>query len=91
MNQNRMDLSVIEAEMLARAAGCEAGKTFCPSEVARAVAGQAPDAWGAAMVPVRRVAIKLALEGRLVIHRKGKPADPLDFKGVYRLAPPRLD
>ena len=29
--------------------------------------------------------IGLAQQGRLVILRKGKPADPADFKGVYRL------
>jgi len=39
--------------------------------------------------PVRRAAIRLALEGRLTILRKGKPADPSDFKGVYRLTLPR--
>jgi Protein of unknown function (DUF3253) len=35
--------------------------------------------------------VKLALDGRLVIYRKGKPADPNDFKGVYRLCLPRQD
>jgi hypothetical protein len=43
------------------------------------------------MLPVRRVAVRLATEGRLVIYRKGRPADPASFKGVYRLGPPRLD
>jgi hypothetical protein len=33
----------------------------------------------------------LALAGRLVIYRKGKPVDPNDFKGVYRLGLPRHD
>ena len=31
------------------------------------------------------------LAGRLVIYRKGKPVDPNDFKGVYRLGLPRQD
>jgi hypothetical protein len=26
-----------------------------------------------------------------VIYRKGKPVDPLDFRGVYRLGLPRQD
>ena len=43
------------------------------------------------MIPVRRVAVRLAQEGRIVVLRKGKPVDPTDFKGVYRLALPRLD
>ena len=33
----------------------------------------------------------LAQAGRLVIYRKGKPADPSDFRGVYRLGLPRQD
>ena len=36
----------------------------------------------------RRSAVKLSLEGRIVIYRKGKPVDPNDFKGVYRLGLP---
>ncbi len=33
----------------------------------------------------------LAQGGRLVIYRKGKPVDPNDFRGVYRLGLPRHD
>ncbi len=43
------------------------------------------------MQPVRRAAVALAEQGRVVILRKGKPADPRDFKGVYRLTAPRQD
>lgn len=77
--------------MLDLAAKCDPGKTFDPTDVARAVAGSLPDAWGRIMQPVRRTAVRLAREGRLVIYRKGKPADPSDFKGVYRLGLPRHD
>jgi len=34
---------------------------------------------------VRSTAVGLARAGRIVILRHGKPADPDDFKGVYRL------
>ena len=37
---------------------------------------------------IRKTAIRLAHEKRLVIYRKGKPADPDDFKGIYRLGLP---
>jgi hypothetical protein len=50
-----------------------------------------PDQWGPLMQPIRRVAVRLAAEGRIVILRKGKPVDPEEFKGVYRLAAPRQD
>jgi hypothetical protein len=43
------------------------------------------------MPQVRRAAIALALAGRIVIFRKGRPVDPNDFKGVYRLGLARLD
>lgn len=60
-----------------------AGKSICPSEAARDVA---PQAWRALMPAVRKAAIALASEGRIAILRKGKPVDPENFKGVYRLA-----
>jgi hypothetical protein len=34
---------------------------------------------------VRETAVKLARDGQIVIYRKGVPADPDTFKGVYRL------
>ena len=67
------------------------GKSLDPSDVARALAGDHPDQWGPLMQPVRRVAVTLAKQGRLIILRKGKPADPDDFRGVYRLGAARLD
>jgi hypothetical protein len=47
--------------------------------------------WHLLMPAVRRIALKLALDGRIVITRKGRPVDPDDFKGVYRLGLPRQD
>jgi hypothetical protein len=35
--------------------------------------------------------VALARAGRLVVYRKGKPADPNDFRGVYRIGLPRGD
>lgn len=75
----------IEETMLALVAERGEGKTICPSEVARAIAGEHPDAWGRLMQPVRKVAVRLTKEGRVAIMRKGKRADPDDFKGVYRI------
>ena len=43
------------------------------------------------MIPVRRVAVRLAHEGKVVIYRKGEPVSPDDFKGVYRIGLPRQD
>ena len=64
-------------------------KSIDPSEPAKVLAAARDVDWHGLLQPVRRAAIRLALEGRLVILRKGKPADPNDFKGVYRLTVPR--
>ena len=45
-------------------------------------------AWRSHLQSVRSAAVRLADAGRLVIYRKGKPVDPHDFRGVYRLGAP---
>lgn len=82
------DPRTIEETLLALVVARGPGKTICPSEVARAVGGPHPDGWGPLMQPVRRVAVALAKKGRIAILRKGRPVDPDDFKGVYRLSLP---
>ena len=69
-------------DLLAKAAP---GKSVSPEEVARAAD---PESWRRILGHVRAVARGLARQGRLVILRHNKPADPDDFKGVYRLRLP---
>ena len=64
-------------------------KTLSPPEIAHAMSPD--DDWHSLLVPIRKAAVALAQSGRLVIYRKGKPADPNDFRGVYRLGLPRHD
>ncbi len=87
----RPDAHAIEAALLRLIAERGPGKTVDPTEAARELGGSHPDQWGPLMQPIRRVAVALAEQGRVVILRKGKPADPRDFKGVYRLIAPRQD
>jgi len=61
------------------------GKSISPEEAARAAD---PEGWRRTLPKVRAVAIGMARDGRLVITRHGKPADPNQFKGVYRLRLP---
>jgi hypothetical protein len=82
-------LTTAEDTILALLAARPAGKTIAPEEVAREIA--AGSEWHGYIGTVRRAAVRLALDGRLVIYRKGKPVDPADFKGVYRLGLPHLD
>lgn len=65
---------------MARAAGPEGNVR--PEDVARAIL---PDHWRTLLNRIRITARHLAHEGRMVILRKGEPADPDDFRGLYRL------
>jgi hypothetical protein len=78
----------LRATLLRLVAERGVGRTVDPSEVAHAIGGPQPDGWGPLMQPVRRIAIELMKAGRIVILRKGRPVDPDDFKGVYRLSLP---
>ena len=84
----------IESTILAQCRIPGAGKTICPTDAAKTCAADCSEtglAWQHWLPPVRRAAIAMALRGELIIYRKGKPADPNDFRGVYRLGLPRLD
>lgn len=69
-------------DLLARAGP---GKSVSPEEVARAVD---PEGWRRLLGHVRATAVGLARAGRLVILRHNRPADPDDFKGVWRMRLP---
>lgn len=81
--------TTVDDTILALLSARGSGKTVSPEDVAREVA--AGSDWHSHLGTVRRAAVKLALDGRLVIYRKGKPVDPADFKGVYRLGLPHLE
>ena len=76
----------LESTLLALLQARGPGKTLDLQEVARALGGGHPDGWGPLMQPVRRAAVRLMKQGRVVIVRKGRPVDPDDFKGTYRIA-----
>jgi hypothetical protein len=82
--ESDLETAILE---LARARGPD--KSIDPSEPAKKVAADRGIDWHSLMQPVRRAAVRLAMDGRLLILRKGKPADPAEFKGVYRLTIPR--
>jgi hypothetical protein len=80
--------------ILALCAEAGPARTICPTDAAKAFAqarGEDALGWRSHLQEVRRAAVRLAREGRLVIYRKGKPVDPEDFRGVYRLGSPRDD
>jgi Protein of unknown function (DUF3253) len=58
-------------------------KTICPSEVARALAGDAD--FRPYMEPVREAAARLADVGRIEVTQKGEPVTIADARGPIRL------
>jgi len=73
-----MDRAVIADALMARADRLRPGTTFCPSEVARALASD----WRPLMPLVRDVAGELPA---LIATQKGVPVDPITAKGPIRL------
>ncbi len=61
------------------------GKTICPSDVARAVAGSH---WRAAMARVRAVACELVARGEVTVRQKGRTVDPERARGPIRISAP---
>ena len=67
----------ITVQVIARGAG----KTICPSEVARALHTE----WRELMPHVRAVADDLAAQGKIVVTQKGKAVKAQTAKGPIRL------
>ena len=62
-----------------------AAKSVCPSDVARALA-ESDDAWRALMPEIRRVAGRLAAQGRIVVTQRGTVVDAESARGAIRLS-----
>jgi hypothetical protein len=75
-----------EAAIMALVTGRGPDKSICPTEAARALAGNpADDSWRGKLAPIRLAAARLAKARRIEILRKGKPVAPEDARGVVRL------
>ena len=77
-----IDMEAVILEVVGKLAP---GKSASSEEVARAAD---PERWQRLTGHVRNTARGLARQGKLVVTRHGKPADPETFKGVYRLRLP---
>ncbi len=82
----RPTTSRLQQDILAMLQQRGEGKTICPSEVARAVAGsEARAEWEPLMQPVRDAAQKLVDAEAVVITQRGRIVDGLTAKGPIRL------
>jgi hypothetical protein len=94
MTARRDSTPTLEETILTLCAATKAGGTINPSDAAEAFAalrGEGELGGRAHLQDVRRAAVRLADAGRIVIYRKGKPVDPHDFRGVYRLGAPHVE
>jgi len=81
----QIDMSPID-EMIFKLLGeIPEGKSLAPEDVARALDAEG---WRRVLPQVRAAAVGLARQGKLVILRHNKPADPDAFKGVWRMRAP---
>jgi hypothetical protein len=78
----------IEAKIAELAAARGPGKTICPSDVARALAGDDPARYRPLMPDVREAAAGLADRGELAVTQRGEPVDPLAARGPIRIGLP---
>lgn len=76
--------SRIEAEITAQVTARGAGRTICPSEVARALGTD----WRALMPQVRDVAQDMARRGAIAVTQKGVAVDAVAANGPIRLGLP---
>ncbi|MFT3710673.1 MAG: DUF3253 domain-containing protein [Archangium sp.] len=60
-----------------------AGKTICPSDVARSLE-EDEAAWRALMEPVREAGRQLAAQGVLVVTQRGRVVDAATARGAIR-------
>lgn len=61
------------------------GKSICPTQAARTLAGNPDDeSWRRSLAPVKLAAQRLARAGQIEILRKGKVIDPEILHGVIR-------
>jgi hypothetical protein len=80
----RVKASTLRETMMTLAAERGPARAVDPIEVAVAVAGKDEKIWRRLMKPIRDEAVRLARDGRIVVLRKGKPADPATLKGLWR-------
>ncbi|WP_347757074.1 DUF3253 domain-containing protein [Agrococcus sp. ProA11] len=76
---------VMETAILELLATRRPGATICPSDAARRVAGEDPDAWRPRVDEARAAAARLVGRGEAVVTQGGEPVDPALARGPIRI------
>lgn len=82
MTFSQADVAVILLDLAQRRG---AGRTFCPSEAARALS----EDWRPLMPVVRETASDLQNRGLIAATQRGAPVDPASARGPIRLGLPK--
>ncbi|HEX7799060.1 MAG TPA: DUF3253 domain-containing protein [Asticcacaulis sp.] len=61
------------------------GESISPNDVAKVLN---PDGWRRELPKIRAVVVGLTRRGRLEMLRKGRPTEPEEVRGVYRIRKP---
>lgn len=77
----KLSPSTVEAEIARQVKARGAGKTICPSEVARALG----EDWRELMPLVRAVADAMASQGEVVVTQKGRAVQAATARGPVRI------
>jgi hypothetical protein len=77
--------SSVEEAILSQIAAAGPGKSIDPMNVAKAAQ---PEGGQRILPRVKSEAVMLAKQGKIVILRHNKPANPDDFRGVWRMRAP---
>ncbi|HUG61218.1 MAG TPA: DUF3253 domain-containing protein [Methylomirabilota bacterium] len=80
----RIKAAALREAMMALAAERGAERAVDPMEVAVRVAGHDEKVWRRLMKPIKDEAARLAADRRIVVLRKGRPADPAAIRGLWR-------
>jgi hypothetical protein len=80
----RVKAATLREAMLSLASERGSGRAVDPMEVAVKVAGPNEKIWRRLMKPIKDEATRLARDRRIVVLRKGKPADPDAIRGLWR-------
>ena len=80
--KNRVSDEAIYDRILAMCGEAGSEKSIKPEQIAQSLL---EFDWQSLIKRVRRAAVQVANAGYIHIMRKGKPADPDDFKGLYKV------
>lgn len=80
----RIKAATLREAMMTLAAERGVSRAVDPMEVAVRVAGKDEKVWRRLMKPIKDEAQRLAADRKIIVLRKGRPADPSRIRGLWR-------